>query len=164
MTFPLSDQPLRRYAVACRYGWTEEAKAASSETLKLNVHAPEHRPLLEGLGTVALLDLFALHRERREVLRARLDEPPFIGAATVCVPCGWRLDYNTWRELKYKIILEMDVRPLGDTICKGLEEWWEAQACWNAKCPNMDCNRLLYDKQLTITAISKAIADLKTTT
>jgi hypothetical protein len=163
MTLPLTDQPLRLYAVACRYDWEEESRAASTETLKLNIHDPEHRPALQRLSTDALLDLFALHRERREALRARLDVAPFIvGGTTLCGPCGWRLDYHTWRELKHRIIMEMDVRPLGDTILqRGLLEWEEALACWSAKCPNKDCKRVLYDKTSTIGTINSVIADLR---
>jgi hypothetical protein len=165
MTFPLSDQPLRLYAIACRYNWAEEAKLASKETLKLNIHAPEHRPSLQRLSTSGLLDLFSLHRERRDSLKALLDVQPFIvGGSTICIKCGWNVEYHTWRELKYRIIMEMDVRPLGDTILsRGLVEWFEALACWNAECPGVDCHRLLYDKMSTIDAITDAIAQLRTT-
>lgn len=135
MTPPLQDQPLRLYAAACRFGWEAEAKHASTQTLSLDLHAEEHRMALSGLSTISLLNLFSLHRDRREGLRTRLDDPPFVGGGTaVCVACGWQIDYHTWRELKYKIILEMDVRPLGDTVVNtGLVEWIEAKACWNAK-------------------------------
>jgi hypothetical protein len=162
MSFPLSEHPLRLYAIACKFGWVEEAKLASTETLKLSIHAPEYRTSLSRLNTESLLDLIELHRSRREELRARLDHPPFVvGGTTMCAPCGWRLDYHTWRELKYKIIMEMDARPLGDTILDpGLPDWFEAQACWIAKCPNADCHRLLYDKASTISAIKAAIDNL----
>jgi hypothetical protein len=165
LTFPLSEHPLRIYTVARRYGWEEEAKLASTETLKLNIHAPEHRPLLSRLSTEALLDLFDLHRERRDALRTRLAVSPFIvGDATLCVSCHWRVEYATWRELKYKMIMEMDERPLGDTIVEnGLHEWLEADACWKAKCPNSECGRLLYDKSLTIRAITETVAALRAT-
>lgn len=156
MTPLLLNQPLRLYAVACRFGWEEEAKYASMETLTLNLHSEACRPSLQALSTTALLDLLALHRDRREALRARLDEAPFVGGGTaVCVACGWSICYrsfphaireqfgknssliahlDTWRELKYKIILEMDVRPLGDTVVNsGLTEWHEAKRCWSAK-------------------------------
>jgi hypothetical protein len=162
MSFPLSDNPIRLYALACKFGWEEEAKQASTETLKYSIYLPEYRASLRRLNTEPLLNLVELHRARREELRKRLDLAPFvIGGTTMCVPCGWRLDYHTWRELKYKIIMEMDARPLGDTILEqGLTEWFEAQACWNAKCPNADCHRLLYDKVSTITAIRVAISEL----
>lgn len=135
MTPPLLDQPLRLYAVACRFGWDHEAKHASTETLALDLHSEPYRDALQTLSTTALLNLFQLHRDRREGLRTRLDDPPFVGGGTaLCVACGWQIDYHTWRELKYKIILEMDVRPLGDSVVNtGLLDWHEAKACWNAK-------------------------------
>lgn len=162
MTPALLDQPLRLYAVACRFGWEEEAKYASTQTLTYNIHAPEHRPLLQRLGPDAILNLFELHRRRREGLRQRLDDAPFVGGGTaICVACSTLIDYHTWRELKYKVILEMDVRPLGDTIVNsGLLEWPEARACWNAKCPNASCDRVLYDKGETLRVIRECVEGL----
>lgn len=147
MTPPLLDNPLRLYAVARRFGWEEEAQYASTETLTLDLHAEPHRAALQNLSTAALLDIFQLHRDRREGLRMRLDDPPFVGGGTaVCIACGSQIDYHTWRELKYKIILEMDVRPLGDTVVNsGLLDWPEAKACWDAKVICIDGQNFIYD-------------------
>ena len=162
MTRPLLDQPLRLYGVACRFGWEHEAKFASTQTLTYNIHATEYRPLLQRLGTNAILNLFELHRTRRERLRQRLDDPPFVtGGISACHACGMLIDYHTWRELKYKIILEMDHRPLGDTIIEsGLQDWPESRACWTAKCPNTGCCRVLYDRAETLRVIKECVAEL----
>ena len=163
-TPPLLSDPLRLYAIACRYGWEAEALMASRATLTLNLHAPEHRPTLQKLGTDAILSLFALHHGRREALRRRLDDPPFVNDTgdTTCSSCGSLVDYHTWRELKYVIIMEMDARPLGDTVISpGLLEWPAARACWAAKCVN--CDRVLYDKTLTMRVIRECIDQLPTT-
>jgi hypothetical protein len=164
MTPPLLEHPLRLYASACRFGWEPEAKFASTQTLTYNLHAPEHRPLLQRLGTSAILNLFELHRTRRERLRQRLDDPPFVaGGISGCHHCGMSIDYHTWRELKYKIILEMDVRPLGDTILNsGLQDWSESRACWSARCPNSSCGRAFYDKVETLRVIKECIEGLPT--
>lgn len=66
MTPPLSGEPFRLYAAACRFGWDAEAKHASTQTLSFNLHDPEVRPYLTRLSTTALLRLFDLHRARRE--------------------------------------------------------------------------------------------------
>jgi hypothetical protein len=162
MTPPLLDHPLRQYSTACRYGWEKEAKFASTQTLSYNLHDAEHRPFLQSLGTDAILNLFDLHRARREGLRQRLDHPPFVGGGTaLCHVCRERIDYHTWRELKYKVILEMDIRPLGDTIINsGLLDWPEARACWDAKCPNPTCERVLYDRAETLRVIKDCIEGL----
>ncbi|GBE81318.1 hypothetical protein SCP_0310450 [Sparassis crispa] len=164
MTPPLLADPLRLYAITCRYGWLDEAKLASQYTLILDLHAPEHRHTLLKLGTLALLNLMELHRNRREALRRRLNEPPFVNdnGNTLCSHCGSVVDYHTWRELKYVIILEMDVRPLGDTVCnEGLLDWPAARACWDARC--VSCDRVLYDKKETLRVIRECIDQLPTT-
>jgi len=165
MTPPLLNQPFRLYTVACRYGWETEAKFASTQTLTYNLHDPSLRPLLQRLSTDALLNLLELHRSRREGLRQRLNEPPFVpGTTATCINCRGTIDYHTWRELKYKITLEMDVRPLGDTVIdQGLAEWPEAKACWVAKCPNPTCGRVLYDREPSIRIVKECIEDLRKT-
>lgn len=163
MTPPLLDQPLRLYAAASRFGWEEEAKHASTQSLALNLYASEYQPILRKIGTNAVLDLIHLHRERREGLRRRLNEPPFVTGITVahCPRCRRTIDHHTWRELKYKVVLEMDVRPLGDTVLNvGLVDWPEAQACWDAKCPNDECACVLYDKGETLRLIRECINGL----
>ncbi|KAF4598420.1 BTB domain-containing protein [Pleurotus pulmonarius] len=162
MTPTLLSEPFRLYIVACRFGWDHEAKLASTQTLSYNLLDKEMRPLLQRLSANALLDLLELHRTRREGLRQRLNEPPFVAGGTAsCSSCNGLIDYHTWRELKYKIILEMDARPLGDTVLEhGLLSWPEAHACWSAKCPNKDCDRFLYDKAETIRVISDCIKSL----
>ncbi|PCH43917.1 hypothetical protein WOLCODRAFT_104404 [Wolfiporia cocos MD-104 SS10] len=155
--------PLRLYALCARHGWAAEARIAARETLTLDLHAPEHRTELMKLGTPALLSLFALHRARREALRRRLNDAPFVsdGTDATCSHCGRQVDYHTWRELKYVIVLEMDVRPLGDTICpRGLMEWPAARACWDARCAN--CDHVLYDKKETLRVIQECIDQLPT--
>lgn len=167
MTPPLLNQPLRLYAAATRCGWEEEAKHASAQSLALNIYAPEHQPILRKLRTGAVLDLINLHRDRREGIRKRLDEQPFVTASTMasCPRCRWKIDHHTWRELKYKVVMEMDVRPLGDTVVDvGLMDWPEAIACWDAKCPNVECTCVLYDKVETLRLIRDCIDSLPKTT
>ncbi|KAJ3483284.1 hypothetical protein NLI96_g6422 [Meripilus lineatus] len=164
MTGPLLSDPLRLYTIACRYGWDHEARQASTQTLTLNLHSPTHRQTLMKLSTEALLNLVDLHHRRREALRKRLNEHPFVNDSgdTTCANCQSSVNYHTWRELKYVIVLEMDVRPLGDTILNGgLGEWPAAKACWNAKCEA--CGRVLYDRKETLKGIRECIDQLPKT-
>jgi hypothetical protein len=66
MTPPLLDQPFRLYTVSCRYGWEDEARFASTQTLTHYLYDPEVRPLLQRLSAAALLNLFELHHSRKE--------------------------------------------------------------------------------------------------
>jgi hypothetical protein len=38
--------PLRHYAVACRVGWVEDARGASTRSLVLSLYDPVHHPSL----------------------------------------------------------------------------------------------------------------------
>ncbi|TFK44501.1 hypothetical protein BDQ12DRAFT_21473 [Crucibulum laeve] len=165
MTPPFLEDPLRLYGVACRYGWDKEAKFASTRTLSYNLYDPSLRPALQRLSSNALLNLIILHRSRREGLRKCLDTQPFVsGSDATCIQCQAMIDYHTWRELKYKMILEMDARPQGDTILgAGLDHWPEAEACWRAVCPSANCRRFLYDKVETLRVIRDCIDALPQT-
>lgn len=165
-TPPLLSDPLHLYVLACKNGWEDEAKRASTATLSLNLYESQYRKTLRKLPSTPLLALFDLHHKRREIMRLRLNEPPFVndddGTPTTCSHCGVPVDYHTWRELKYVIVMEMDRRPLGDTVWnKGLVEWPQAKACWDAKCVN--CSRVLYDKKETLRVIKECIDRLPQT-
>jgi hypothetical protein len=158
-----SDAPLRLYAAACHFGWTDDARAASTRSLVLDLHAPAHRAALLRLRTADLLALFELHHTRRAQFRARLAEPPFLtdaqlssDAAPRCSRCRDPISYAEWRELKHAMLYELERRPEGDTVLTGLEHWALAQACWAARCKKSICASPVYDKALS----SKAIKDV----
>jgi BTB/POZ domain len=162
-----SDSPLRLYAAACHFGWTEDARAASTRSLTLDLHDPAHRPALLRLRTSDLLLLFELHHNRRTQFRARLGESPFLtdaqlseAAAPRCSRCREPVSYAEWRELKHVMLYELERRPAGDTVLTGLEEWPAAQACWAAKCKGLRCGSSVYDKVLSSRAIKEVLDSL----
>ncbi|KAI0812543.1 hypothetical protein BC629DRAFT_1280729 [Irpex lacteus] len=164
MTPTMLEDPLRLFVMACRYGWSDVAQLAATKTLTLNIFDPSLRPTLKKLTTLPLLSLIDLHRGRRDSLNVSLNEAPFVGdhGPSTCSHCGSPVDYHTWRELRHTIVMEMDKRPLGDTICEAnLLEWPQARNCWEAKCPA--CSRVLYDKKETLIAIRSCIDRLPTT-
>ena len=164
MTPPLLKDPLRLYIMACRYGWVDVARLAATKTLTLNIFSPALRPTLNKLTTPSLLNLIDLHRGRRDLLKQRLNEAPLVSDTdpSSCSHCGSAVDYHTWRELKHAIIMEMDARPLGDTISEiNMMEWPQAKSCWEAKCST--CSRVLYDKRETLNAIRSCIDNLPMT-
>lgn len=156
-------EPLRLYVITTRFGWEDEAKLASTLTLTLTLYAEEHQPQLQRLASTDLIVLLAFHRRRRDALKAFIDsaENSNAGNGRECVGCGEPLDNHTWRELKAKIFLEMDQRPLGDTLVGlDMEEWPESIACWNSKCQNENCGRLNYNKHSTLRDIKKFLDQL----
>lgn len=158
MTPPMLANPLRLFVMACRYGWEEIARLAAKETLTLNLFDPAHRTSLRKLHSVPLLSLLDLHRTRRDKLKQHLNEPPFVNdqGPSSCSHCGSSVEYHTWREMKHALIMEMDVRPMGDTICEtGLMDGPQARNCWEARCTT--CQRVLYDKKETLVAIRSCI-------
>ena len=158
--------PLRLYAIATRFGWGEEAQLASTHTLSLNLYDNEHRPKLERLSSVHLMALLRLHRFRRNEFKRMLDNEPAFDIGNTMEPaqctnpgCTQEISHHTWRELKVRMFMEMDKRPLGDTLVGfGMEEWPEAIACWNAKCQRpAGCNKMNYNKVETLRSIKDCI-------
>ncbi|KAH9044195.1 hypothetical protein EDB84DRAFT_1559050 [Lactarius hengduanensis] len=128
-----ADAPLRLYAAACHFGWADDARAASTRSLVLDLHAPDHRAALMRLRTADLLALFELHHTRR----ARSEtHPPHAARAA------------------------LERRPAGDTVLSGLEEWPLAQACWASRCKKTLCVSPVYDKALSSKAIKEVLDSL----
>jgi hypothetical protein len=164
LTPSLLADPLHLYVIACRYGWDDIVRLAATKTLTLDIFHASLRPTLKKLSSLPLLSLIDLHRGRRDLLRQRLNEPPFVSdtGPSSCSHCASPVDYHTWRELKHAIIMEMDVRPLGDTISEvSLAEWPQAKSCWEAKCTT--CTRVLYDKRETLLAVRNCVDGLPMT-
>lgn len=157
-------EPLRLYGIATKFEWDEETRIAATQTLSLNLYDEENRSNLERISSRSLMTLFRLHRSRRDCFKRLLDGDTSLFAAGnaakyVCAGCGEWTDNHTWRELKARMFMEMDKRPLGDTL-RGLdmEEWPEAIACWEAKCRH--CGRINYDKLNTLRDIKRCIDKL----
>ncbi|TFK35125.1 hypothetical protein BDQ12DRAFT_612203 [Crucibulum laeve] len=167
----LRSEPLRIYALAKHFDWPEEAKLASTHTLTLDLHDPSHAPILERMSSKDLLPLLQLHRARRDQFRLLIDSPERFTAGNSspyhCSRCGvTQLDNHTWRELKNAMFLEIDRRPLGDTLgvaCGESAEWPESLACWEAKCKKEGCGGFNYDRIATLRQIRNCIDSLPLT-
>ncbi len=162
-----ADAPLRLYAAACHFGWAEHARAASTQSLVLDLHSSAHRVELLRLRTADLYALMELHHTRRERFRSRLAEPPFLTDALLndsnaarCSRCRDPISYAEWRELKHVMLHELERRPAGDTVLLGLEEWPQAKACWAARCKKPGCTSPVYDKVLSTRAIKEVLDSL----
>jgi hypothetical protein len=159
----LPEDPIRLYAIARKHDWLDVAKILSTRTLTLNIWDDAHKSALKTASSDALLDLFMLHRSRKESLREMLNNPPFVsGDSATCIQCNGIIDYSSWRDLKNKMLLEIEERPKGDTVLDpGISIWPEAIVCWKASC--VGCNRLLYDKVETIRVVRDCIDSLRDT-
>lgn len=62
----LPDDPFRLYAIARKHGWQEAAKTLSTRTLSLHIWDPKYIPALKTASSEALIDLFVLHRGRKD--------------------------------------------------------------------------------------------------
>ncbi|KAI0278380.1 hypothetical protein BC826DRAFT_1084705 [Russula brevipes] len=140
-----------------------DIRTASTRSLAANLYAPENRAALLRLRTSDLLALFELHHARRVQFRDRVAQAPFLTDAQLndaapprCSRCREPISYSEWRELRHRMLTELENCPSGDTVLAGLEVWPTALACWSAKCKKPMCGSTVYDKGLT----SKAIKDL----
>ncbi|KAJ7509489.1 hypothetical protein B0H11DRAFT_1702470 [Mycena galericulata] len=162
-------EPLRLYAVAVRFGWAEEARVASRGTLALSLYDAAHREALGRLPARDLLALLGLHRRRRNALEEMLSGETAEGVIPVtvsgrCAACGLHTDNYAWRELRARIFVEMDGRPLGDTVTGfAVDEWREAVACWNCKCEGAGCGKAIYDRESILRQIKACIEKLPDT-
>jgi len=167
----LTSDPLRLYVLARHFDWKEEAKLASTHTLRLNLLDPVHAPTLARLSSKDLVPLLNLHRKRRDTFKKLLDSPERFAAGNStpyhCSRCGiTQLDNHTWREFKNAMFAEIDRRPLGDTLGVAVgysAEWPEAKACWGAKCSKEGCGGSNYDMVATLRQIRNCIDILPST-
>ncbi|KAL0945089.1 hypothetical protein HGRIS_004242 [Hohenbuehelia grisea] len=160
--------PLRLYALATRLGWVEEQRLAATHTLRLSIWEPQHQTLLQSLSAPDLLALLRLHRARRDEFKRLLDGESIFDAGNAdlrfCNECGEKLDNRPWRELKARLVSEIDTRPLGEAIGKlEMEEWPEAVLCWAAKCTKESCGKANYDRVSTLQAITGCLDKLPVT-
>jgi hypothetical protein len=159
------DDPIRLYGLACRYDWRPEARIASRCTLTFDLFDEENQEALQQVSSRDLLLLLHFHRLRRDRFKEMLDTGEAFEAGNskerFCKACGITVSNHTWRELKWRMLSEMDRRPAGDTLLSlDMEEWPEAVACWEAKCKTESCNAHSYDKLGTLKAIKDCLEQL----
>ncbi|KAK7443535.1 hypothetical protein VKT23_015708 [Stygiomarasmius scandens] len=139
----LATEPVRIYAFACHFGWSEARDVAAQRTLTLDLLREEEPSKDEGKGAGMdvgsapmtssiqkslecltsrdLLALLNLRKRRIDTFRMLLNSPVRFSAGNtpdyLCARCGvTQLDNESWRLMKNALMFEIDRRPLGDEI------------------------------------------------
>ncbi|KAJ3769642.1 hypothetical protein FB446DRAFT_847555 [Lentinula raphanica] len=174
--------PFKVFSIASHFGWEYERNWAAQHSLMIDSMSfdsdTDIRHTLECMSSRDLLYLLKLRYKRKEEFEALLDDPDrfSIGNAEeiVCPRCYEALvDNGTWRALKEAMVIELERRPLGDSIlgcnvagmggdCSsgGILTWPEADACFKATCRTKGCGSLNYDERTTLKLIQSCIDDL----
>jgi len=83
----LETSPLRVYALASRWGFEEEAKIASTRSLKIDIFKEFPREDAELMGGAACQQLYLLHFNRREAAQALVKNHPFPSSSDPSCDC-----------------------------------------------------------------------------
>ncbi|TDL28088.1 hypothetical protein BD410DRAFT_782049 [Rickenella mellea] len=160
----LQSNPVHVYALACRFGFAQEAKTASRASLTHDIYDPKHLAVFTTIGTKStdIVALYTLRHRRIEDTLRFLDGERFEGNAAdfTCVACDKKLNDITWPLLKTSILKEMHKRPLGDTIFGS--EFLKSSAIHsfiNSKCEECQ-ERVIYEKGKTLAMISEFLKAL----
>ncbi|KAF5373340.1 hypothetical protein D9615_007387 [Tricholomella constricta] len=107
----IETQPLRVYAIACRYSWAEEARAAAWYTLRYTADTP----LIEELELISAGTYHRLLRYRKECGHVAASE---VAALSVWNPnSSWR-----WDECRECVVVGR--RRKDGEGCPGPRKWW----------------------------------------
>ncbi|KAJ3994988.1 hypothetical protein F5050DRAFT_381100 [Lentinula boryana] len=173
--------PLKLFSIASHFGWDYERNWAAQHCLMIDFPHDldlEIQHTMESMSSKDLLCLLKLRHRRKEEFEALLNDPDRFSVGNAeevfCPQCHETLvDNGTWRVLKEAMIMELERRPLGDTIvgydvdgiggessAGGLLTWPEADACFNAICKKKGCGCLTYDECTTLKQIQGCIDNL----
>ncbi|KAF8917899.1 hypothetical protein CPB85DRAFT_1430976 [Mucidula mucida] len=173
----LATDPLRVYVLSSHFDWTEERDCAARHTLQSDLLSSPPC-ILERLSSKDLMHLMRLRRARVETFQTLINDVHRFSAgnndAYACARCSSsQLDNQTWKDFKQAMLVEIDKRPLGDTVSGysvdgiggdmaslGVMAWKEAEQCWAAKCQNADCGAANYDRLTTLKQIKQCVDEL----
>jgi len=156
----LDSHPIRVYAIACRWGWQEEAKVASSHTISLDLLSEEVRPDLRKVDPLDLTRLLLLHRKRRDLFKKGLDSEDLFYANVIpgsCSGCMADIIHDKWHRMKYDWVTAVEHRPI-DTASRDLLERLELEDVLNSKCTR--CQKKLYNAEGTISNLRQILDEL----
>ncbi|TDL22607.1 hypothetical protein BD410DRAFT_748353 [Rickenella mellea] len=156
-------EPLRLFAVACRYSWEEEAAAALRLTLDIDIGKSPSFPVLATLPGPDLLRLLRVRWARRDALKAALDGPAFTANQDPyrCSTCQGMVDVVSWREWKWIMLDEIARVPSGETLlAESFLTSAKANAVFRPHCKAPGCENTAFNRELTIVRIREAVRAL----
>lgn len=159
----LDAHPVRVYAIACQWGWIEEAKLASTKTLGIDLLGHDVIKDLNIVESPHLTALMLLHRRRRDVLRAGLDSHTSFYANNVpgrCSHCQKEIAHVRWMHLKHVWSNAIEQHP-GDIASGAVLQGPELHELLGTICQH--CQRKLYNPEGTIAKLKQLLERLPTT-
>jgi hypothetical protein len=158
MSPPLLDaRPIRVYGIACAWGWTAEAKLASTKTIGCDLFAPS---VVKDLGMVDsphLTALMLLHRRRRDAFRAGLDSPILFyanGPTGRCTNCQRDVVHAQWTRMKHAWSNAIEQSPAA-VASKAIMQHPEMHQLLEATC--QCCMKKLYDLESTVAKLNELL-------
>jgi hypothetical protein len=165
-------EPVRLYGLGVRFGWEDVVQRAAELTLTLNLFpsnetsqadATKLEDQLTHLPAPALYELLKLHRRRRDKFREFVYSTTLFSVGNAvqihCSACGVEINNSFWRELRSRLVWEMDQNPSGESILAlEMEESEECSRCWKAKCGG--CGMSYYNRLETMKNIRDCLKQL----
>ncbi|TDL15436.1 hypothetical protein BD410DRAFT_120384 [Rickenella mellea] len=167
--------PIKTYAYACRYGWEDVAKAASTRTLDTDLSALSETEI-SLMDTISLFRLQKLHRSRGHALIELMDIKAEEGSSHLVFHrcgnkerpyrylfpcCAVRGRSHFWILAKHIVLREMEKCPSGRTL--RLEEFWnrpELTPLWEIRLhPGCNCGIIcmVFDKKGTMQEVLRML-------
>lgn len=154
----LEASPIRIYGIAYEHGWYKEATWASSKTMTVDLCSPEAALDLSRIDGAAIMKLMTLHRKRRDLFRACLDNGDLFPYATttqvVCHSCDEDVDNSPWQVMKYTLISQLEREGISMDYLDGTI----LEAIVDAKCSR--CKRKIYNPVMVRKGLRDAIKGL----
>ncbi|TDL26627.1 hypothetical protein BD410DRAFT_529674 [Rickenella mellea] len=156
-----NSKPLEAYALACTFGWDEDAQKLSLQLLDLDLSSPAHADILKSINSASLYELFQMRwKIKVEVLevieRSRDEEIEHLYGCN-CED-GNVPDNDDWDALEMFLRGELDKYPNGSSLRQFPWYHGDLLRLWNLKC-NM-CDKLLVRKLSLEKAVIKALDEV----
>ncbi|TDL26603.1 hypothetical protein BD410DRAFT_825735 [Rickenella mellea] len=141
-TDKFSDRALEYYALACAYGWVEEAHDQSVNTLNLRLLSPKYETILTSLDSASLYRLFKLREQlKSRIVRVAQDlEADEVEGMWECDCEDGELEAPEWKVLASYVSEKFDDCANGNFL--RTPEFWDDERLhklWKFECRH--CNR-----------------------